>query len=53
MYERNYPLTLYNIILGGGEDSKLFRTVREKYSLCYYINSVPLKLDNVLIDFSI
>lgn len=49
MYERNYPLTLYNIILGGGEDSKLFRNVREKKSLCYYINSVPQKLDNILI----
>ena len=49
MYERNYPLTLYNIILGGGEDSKLFRNVREKNSLCYYINSVPQKLDGILI----
>lgn len=49
MYERNYPLTLYNIILGGGEDSKLFRNVREKNSLCYYINSVPQKLDNILL----
>ncbi len=49
MHERNYPLTLYNIILGGGEDSKLFRNVREKNSLCYYINSVPQKLDNILL----
>lgn len=49
MYEKNYPLTLYNIILGGGEDSKLFRNVREKNSLCYYINSVPQKLDNILL----
>ena len=49
MYERNYPLTLYNIILGGGEDSRLFRNVREKNSLCYYINSVPQKLDNILL----
>lgn len=49
MYEKNYPLTLYNIILGGGEDSKLFRNVREKNSLCYYINSVPQKLDNLLL----
>ena len=48
-YEKNYPLTLYNIILGGGEDSKLFRNVREKNSLCYYINSVPQKLDNILL----
>lgn len=48
-YERNYPLTLYNIILGAGDKSKLFREVREKNSLCYYINSVPNKLDNLII----
>ncbi len=48
-YERNYPLTLYNIILGSGTDSKLFKEVREANSLCYTINSVPNKLDNVLV----
>lgn len=48
-YERNYPLTLYNIILGGGSDSKLFKEVREKNSLCYSIYSVPNKLDHILI----
>lgn len=48
-YERNYPLTLYNIILGSGSDSKLFREAREENSLCYYIHSVPNKLDHLLI----
>ena len=48
-YERNYPLTLYNIILGGSSDSKLFMNVREKNSLCYYISSVANKLDNILL----
>lgn len=48
-YERNYPLTLYNIILGGGSDSKLFKKVREENSLCYTIHSVPNKLDNLLL----
>lgn len=48
-YERNYPLTLYNIILGGGGDSKLFNEVREKHSLCYYIGSTANKLDNILL----
>lgn len=48
-YERNYPLTLYNIILGGGTDSKLFQEVREKNSLCYYIGSTANKLDNILL----
>ncbi len=48
-YERNYPLTLYSIILGSGTDSKLFKVAREEHSLCYYINAVPNKLDNVIL----
>ena len=48
-YERNYALTLFNIILGGSGDSKLFKEVREKYSLCYVINSVPNKLDHLVL----
>ena len=48
-YEYLYPLTLYNIILGGGADSKLFQEVREKNSLCYTISSVPNKLDHILL----
>ncbi len=48
-YERFYPLTLYNIILGGGSDSKLFKNVREENSLCYSVSSITNKLDNLLI----
>ena len=48
-YERNYPLTLFNIIFGGGCDSKLFKEVREEHSLCYSVYSVPNKLDHLLI----
>lgn len=48
-FERNYVITLYSIILGGGTNSKLFENIREKNSLCYYINSVPNKLDNILL----
>lgn len=48
-YERNYPLTLFNIIFGGGCDSKLFKEVREEHSLCYTVHSIPNKLDNILI----
>lgn len=33
------PLVVGNEILGGGASSKLFNNVREKQSLCYYINS--------------
>ena len=48
-YEKNYPLVLANIILGGGVDSKLFKDVREKYSLCYSIYSTYHKLDNMIV----
>ncbi len=48
-YDKNYPLVLGNIILGGGVDSKLFREVREKNSLCYSIGSNYSKLDNMMI----
>ncbi len=34
-----YPLIVYSNILGGGPNSKLFRNVREKESLCYYVFS--------------
>lgn len=47
-YEKNYPLVLANIILGGGVDSKLFQNVREKNSLCYTIFSSLNKLDNYI-----
>ncbi|MBR2245999.1 MAG: insulinase family protein [Bacilli bacterium] len=48
-YERNYVLTLFNVIFGGSPDSKLFKEVREKNSLCYTIRSVPNKFDNLLV----
>ena len=38
-FEKKYVLPLYNEILGGSPDSKLFREVREKNSLCYSISS--------------
>lgn len=34
-----FDLLLANEILGGGASSKLFKNIREKQSLCYYINS--------------
>ena len=48
-YERNYPLVLANLILGGGVDSKLFKDVRERNSLCYTIRSFVNKLDSLLV----
>ncbi len=47
--ERNYVLSLYNIILGGSADSKFFKNIREAHSLCYYVNSSLRKLDNLLL----
>lgn len=47
-YEKDYPLVLGNIILGGGPDSKLFQEVREKNSLCYTIYTSYHKLDNMM-----
>lgn len=48
-FERKYVLNAYNFILGGGNDSKLFREVREKNSLCYSISSSYSILYNDLV----
>ena len=47
-YERDYVLPIYNFLLGGGVDSKLFKNVREKHSLCYTISSFVRTLDNTV-----
>lgn len=38
-FELKYALSIYSLILGGNPNSKLFQNVREKNSLCYYINA--------------
>lgn len=38
-FERKYVSVFYSSILGGGWSSKLFQTVREKHSLCYFIGA--------------
>ena len=48
-FDRNYTLTLYNLILGGSSESKFFKNIREKHSLCYYVSSSVRKLDNLMI----
>lgn len=48
-FERKYVINLYNMIFGGGFNSKLMQIIREKYSLAYYINSFINKGDNILI----
>ncbi len=47
-FERKYVMGIYSYILGGGPDSKLFKEVREKNSLCYNINSMFSGVFNVL-----
>lgn len=41
--EENYASAIYNIILGGGANSKLFQNVREKASLAYTAGSSYIK----------
>ncbi len=48
-FERNYVLTLYNMILGGNSESKFFQIIREKHSLAYYVYSSLNKLDSLMI----
>lgn len=50
--ERNYAIKVYNEILGGTANSMLFTNVREKNSLCYYINSLVKAYDNILFIYS-
>lgn len=48
-FEKQYVMPFYNYILGGSGDSKLFKTVREKNSLCYGINSRHIVIANLLV----
>ena len=47
--ERDYVLNVYNLLLGGTADSKFFKNIREKFSLCYYVSSRAFKQDNILL----
>lgn len=46
--ENDITMRLYNSILGGGTDSLLFKTIREKQSLCYSIGSGYNSYSNLL-----
>lgn len=48
-FERNYVLTVYNMILGGNSESKFFKIIREKHSLAYYVYSSLNKLDSLML----
>ena len=47
-FERQYVFVLYSWILGGGMNSLLTQTVREKNSLCYYIYAIRHNLFDVM-----
>ncbi|WP_129596461.1 EF-P 5-aminopentanol modification-associated protein YfmF [Anaerophilus nitritogenes] len=47
--ELYHPLVVYSNILGGGPNSKLFRNVREKESLCYSIFSRVDKFKSLML----
>ena len=47
-FELRYVLNVYSYILGGGPDSKLFKNVREKHSMCYHISSTGQPLTSLL-----
>ena len=48
-FERNYVLTIYNMLLGGNSESKFFQIIREKNSLAYYVYSSLNKLDSLML----
>ncbi len=44
-----YAINIYNMILGGGFNSKFMQEIREKDSLAYYISSYVNKADNIML----
>ena len=48
-FEKQYVLPCYNYILGGSADSKLFKSIREKHSLCYNVYSRYITLANLIV----
>jgi predicted Zn-dependent peptidase len=50
MEDPNLPAILvFNTLYGGGVNSRLFRNVREKLSLCYYVDSVCDRLKGLML----
>lgn len=47
--EKDYVLTIYNVILGNSPDSKFFKNIREKNSYAYSIGSGFKKSDNLML----
>ena len=47
--EKEYVMPIFNLILGGYANSRFFKIIREKYSLCYGIHSSIRESDNLLL----
>jgi len=47
--EKMYVSYIYSYVLGGGPDSKLFKNVREKNSLCYSISSSIYGISDLMV----
>ncbi len=45
----HYVWNLYTIILGASPDSKFFKNIREKHSVCYYVTAGMRKFDSLMI----
>lgn len=48
-FERDYVAPIYTQILGGSSNSKLFRVIREKHSLCYTIHSNIYGFEHIML----
>lgn len=48
-YEKKYTLNALTFILGGSGDSKLFKSLREENSLCYYVSCSPSMISSDMI----
>lgn len=48
-YEKLYVSRLYDIILGDGPNSKFFKNIREKESLCYYASARSYIDDSIML----
>lgn len=48
-FEIKYVMNIYCYILGGGPDSKLFKNIREKHSLCYNISCFYRPVNNTMV----
>lgn len=50
VFDQDYPaMVVFNACFGGNSASRLFRTVRETLSLCYYATSLTEKIKGIIV----